>query len=146
MTLWVEPQGFTSADLTPEGHIYVRAFAEMSRFVVIRSKPTHCLCLRLSTYNGQGTNKSGVIAGDHAVVVPVGEQPLHLPLGEELTKGYLPVKLEAGGVTISPMSRINFAKVYTIGYNIRVRNIGRVDNSSMATFEEFFLSSLNISK
>ncbi|KAF2854400.1 hypothetical protein T440DRAFT_465367 [Plenodomus tracheiphilus IPT5] len=118
----------------------------MARFIVIRTKRTHCLCLRISTYSGQATTKPGIAAADHVPVVPVGEYPVNHPSGEQPMEGFVSVKVEANDVTISPMSRINFAKIYTIEHNIRVRNIGRVDKSSMGRLEGLFSQSLSIVK
>jgi len=42
------------------------------------------------------------------------------------------------------MSRINFAKIYTVEHNIKVRNVGRVTSESLQEIERHFLKALGI--
>jgi hypothetical protein len=135
MALWAEPRGFT------EG-----AFIEVARFAVVRPKPTFSVCLRISTYSGQATTKFGIASRDHAAIIPAGGAFVSHPKGEQLDKGPIEVKVENPEVTIDTMSRINFAKPYTVEHNIKVRNIGRVVGSSVGLLDRYFAESLGHSK
>jgi hypothetical protein len=131
MAVWSEPKGFTE-----------EAFVELARFAVVRPKPTFSVCLRISTYSGQGTTKAGVDARDHAAIIPVGGTFMPHPKGERLNKGPIEVKLENPEISIDSMSRINCAKPYTVEHNIRVRNIGRVVGVSVGLLDKYFAESL----
>jgi hypothetical protein len=77
------------------------------------------------TYQGQGLKKYGIIPEDHAVVYSHKGEPLITP-GEETPKKPIPIILEQEGEKLDPMTRLNFAKVYTIEHNINVAKVGRV--------------------
>ena len=135
MVFWPEPAGGES-----ERTIYWK----IRRFVVIRNKPTYCLCLSISTYQGRGTSKTGVIHDCHAPVIPVdGEVHLH-PDEKSFTKEPLRIKIEDPSISIDPMSRINFGKVFTVEYNLKVRNIGRIISESCKKMEEYFVESIKL--
>jgi hypothetical protein len=134
--LWAEPRGFTD-----------HAFMEIVRFVVVKKMPAHSICLRISTYSGQGTTKPGVVPNDHAAVVPLGTPKgtyTKHPKGEFMMKLPLEVKIEYPGETIDPMSRINFAKPYTVEHNVKVRNVGRVVGDSVKRLDEYFAQSMGL--
>ena len=132
MTHWVEPAGYSEGAPTPN-----LPFEKLRRFVVIRNKPAHCLCLPVHTYGRQATSKPGVVADDHAAIVPVGKSmQLH---AEEKPLGKRPLYmiLEDSEVDIDYMSRVDFARIYTFEYNVPIRNIGRVSAESMGALEEY---------
>ncbi|KAF2251135.1 hypothetical protein BU26DRAFT_276633 [Trematosphaeria pertusa] len=134
MVVWPEPGGEAVKDqLGPP------VFMKARRFVVIRPKATHCVCLPINTYQGQATTKPGVVAQDHAAVVMLGEEPKLHPEEKQLTKEPMFITLENKSTgPIDPMSRINFAKVYTVEYNVKVRNIGRIVSDSIWRMDQYF--------
>jgi hypothetical protein len=136
MTRWAEPRGFS---VEPP-------FVEMSRFVVIKPHQTFSICLRISTYSGQATTKSGAAANFHAAVIPAGGTFTPHPQGENLEKDPVEVKVEDAAVTIDPMSRIHFAKAYTVEHNLKVRNIGVVVGDSVGLLDNYFAESLGYNK
>jgi hypothetical protein len=79
---------------------------------------------------------------DHAAVVPVGGEMLLHPIEKALTKPPIVIKIEDASISIDPMSRINFAKVYTVEYNLKVRKIGLVAPDSIKKMEDYFLEVL----
>jgi hypothetical protein len=133
MTLWSEPEGFSG-----------QPFSEVARFAVVKAGVTFSVCLRISTYSGQATTKPGVAAHQHAAVISEGGTAVPHWKGEQLSKDPIEVKLENMEVMIDGMSRINFAKPYTVEHNIRVKNIGRVVGESVARLESHFHESLGI--
>ncbi|KAJ4351131.1 uncharacterized protein N0V89_006470 [Didymosphaeria variabile] len=136
MTPWPEPSGDAIKDQTGP-----RVSVKIRTFVVIRPQNGHCTCIPINTYQDQGTRKPGVIAKDHAAVVPVGERSTEHPL-ESLTKSPIFLKVENLSTgPVDPMSRINFAKVYTIEENVKVRNIGRIVPESIHQMDEYFKES-----
>jgi hypothetical protein len=131
MTVWTEPKGFSE-----------EAFVEVARFAVVRPKPTFSVCLRISTFSGQATTKSGIAARDYAAIIPVGGVFTPHPKGEQIEKLPIEVKIENPEVTIDPMARINCAKPYTVEHNVKVRNIGRVVGPSVGLLDKYFAESL----
>ena len=119
------------------------AFMEIARFVVVKAKSSHSLCLRISTYGGQATTKPGINPADHAAVVQEGTTAARHS-GENLVHEPIEVKIEDRDVSIHAMSRINFAKIYTVEHNIKVRNVGRVTSESLQEIERHFLKALGI--
>jgi len=134
MTMWAEPKGASQQVVT-----------DWARFVVVRTHSGFSVCLRSSTYSGQATTKPGVNARDHAAVVPVGTQSTLLS-GERLEKKDIQVKIENDKTTIDPMSRINFAKPYTVEHNVEILNIGRVVGESVGLLDKYFAESLGHTK
>ncbi|KAL5371839.1 hypothetical protein DPSP01_013954 [Paraphaeosphaeria sporulosa] len=136
MTPWPEPAGDAVRDQTGP-----RVSVNIQTFVVIRPQHGHCTCLPINTYGGQGTRKPGVIARDHAAVVAHGDEPPKHSL-EPLTKSPIFLKVENESIgPVDPMSRINFAKVYTVEDNMKVRNIGRIVPESIHRMDEYFKES-----
>jgi hypothetical protein len=143
MTPWAEPRGISSGIPPSQGH-YDAVHQEDVRFVVVEQKPGHSICLRISTYGGQGTMKHGVVAADHAAIVAAGtppwlyEQNTH---GENLTRHPIEVKVETSDPAhaISPKARVNLTKPYTVEHNIYIQNIGRVvGQDSLQRLKEYY--------
>ncbi|KAF2257550.1 hypothetical protein CC78DRAFT_222639 [Lojkania enalia] len=116
------------------------------RFVVIRSKSKHCLCLPIHTYSRQATSKPGTNPEDHAPLVREGSEPeFHPHEQQDKLKQSLSIIIEDDGIPWSPLSRINFSKVYTVEYNLRVRKIGRIEPKSVDLLEAHFRESIGLS-
>lgn len=134
MVPWPEPGGDSLRD-----HWGPRVFVKIRRFVVIRPRATFCLCLPIHTYQGQATTKPGLSIQDHAAVIEEGQEMIAHEEEEDLTKEPLSIKIENPDVgSVDPMSRINFGKVYTVEYNVKVRNIGRIIPSSIHKMDQYF--------
>lgn len=131
MTPWAEPGGFST-----------QPFVEIARFAVVKPGSTFSVCLRISTYSGQATTKPGVVGHHHSAVIPVGGYVLRHWQGEPFLKEAIEIKVENSDITIDPMSRINFAKPYTVEHNIKVRNIGRVFGESVRRLDDYFAECL----
>jgi hypothetical protein len=134
MVPWPEPGGdFVKDRVGPPVVVKIR------RFVVIRPKSTFCLCLPIHTYNGQATTKPGVVAQDHAAVVADNDEVQYLPQEAELAKTPIYIKVENTSTgPIDPASRINFAKIYTVEYNVKVRKVGRIVADSVWRMDQYF--------
>ncbi|KAF2122597.1 hypothetical protein BDV96DRAFT_2571 [Lophiotrema nucula] len=145
MTLVTEMQKFN--DLDGEVVKYGQnVFAKTGRFVVIRPRSGHCLCLPIQTYSGRATSKPGLKANDHAALVRNGEEVQYHPEEAPLTKEPFRLIVEGEDVDISPMSRINFGKVTTIENNVQVRTIGRIHPACLPNLERYFLESLGVTQ
>ena len=129
---WAEPNA--SSDT-----VYVKP----RMFVVMRFKPEHCICLPIYTYSQQGTAKVGTVVGDHAPLVEEGCAVYHAP-GEDpqRLKKALYIIIEDPSIQWDPYSRINFGKVSTVEYNVKIKKVGRISPGSLADLESSFLQSL----
>lgn len=83
------------------------------------------------TYGNQGVLKRGVHPEDHAVVYSSKrEGPYYL----EREKGLMtkhPIRIEVVNTShkLDPLSRLNYAKLYTVEHNVKVLFIGKVARS-----------------
>jgi len=135
MTPWTEPVG-SSGD----------PFTKTARFVVVKPGHSFSVCLRISTYSGQATTKPGVAAHQHAAIILQGSQVVMHEKGERLSKQPIEIKVEEADIDVSAMSRVNFAKPYTVEHNVKVRRIGRVVGDSVKRLERYFAESLGFTK
>ncbi|KAE9369934.1 hypothetical protein N431DRAFT_305378, partial [Stipitochalara longipes BDJ] len=137
--LWSEPRALTQeSDDSGTGSITVRkvaggkeVVAQVRRFVIIKPMEGHCVCLPILTYSGQGLNKRGVHADHHAIIYS-GKKPV--AFRGEKEKG-----LQMRSIKVTPdnprhklddASRLNYAKTYTVEYNVKVWFIGKVSSDS----------------
>ncbi|KAH8744526.1 hypothetical protein BGZ57DRAFT_291368 [Hyaloscypha finlandica] len=126
--LWAEPMGSNGTRLTDDGHGQSQKFGQkfihkIRRFVVVKAFNGHCLCLPVMTYQRQGLTKHGAQPEHHAAIY--SEKPVTYE-DEGLTKKPIRVEMSNPKEKLDPISRINYAKVYTIEYNVKVYFIGRV--------------------
>lgn len=80
------------------------------------------------TYGGQATLKKGAHAEDHAAVYSNQHKtkgPTVLKK-EKMTKKAIKIEIMNPSDKLDPLSRINYAKVYTVEHNVKVLFIGQV--------------------
>jgi hypothetical protein len=78
------------------------------------------------TYGQQGVLKYGVNADDHTVVYSEkGPQVLDREVGL-MTKKPIRIDIRDKSHKLDPLSRLNYAKLYTVEHNVKVLFIGRV--------------------
>jgi hypothetical protein len=98
----------------------------------------------VATYGLQGTNKNGVNPDDHAALVLDGSDQVLLD-GERLRRAPLHIKMGDKAVrslNLLLSSRINFTKVHTIEYNIKVQTIGRIVHQDLPKLDQYFTESV----
>ncbi|KAG4440141.1 hypothetical protein IFR05_004350 [Cadophora sp. M221] len=136
--LWSEPpgtkaSGSTIVSKTEEGRGKNggMTFQKVRRFVIIQPMAGHCICLPILTYAAQGVMKKGVHANDHAPIYNKGGKAAYGP-GEQkkgLTRQPIEVHCDPRH-KMDQMSRLNYAKTYTVEYNVKVWFIGRIAKAS----------------
>ena len=134
--LWTDPVGKSSIGLTDHQKSFITQtpaygetlYTKERRFVVFSEQKGSCICIRLSTYGGQGASKKGVNPSNHAAVYAEGDTPKFHP-GEKMDKEPFPIIVENEQVKIAPMSRLNFGHIQTIQHNVKVLKIGRIPKS-----------------
>ncbi|PMD49670.1 uncharacterized protein K444DRAFT_576831 [Hyaloscypha bicolor E] len=136
--LWAEPKDENGEGSDSGGSVTVRKdargeeiFAKVRRFVIIKAAEGHCICLPINTYSGQGVNKKGVHADHHAIIYS-GRRPVAFRGEKEkgLTMRSIKVSPDNARHKLDDASRLNYAKTYTVEYNVKVWFIGKVSADS----------------
>ena len=94
--------------------------------------PKYSSCSRpILTYSGQGVNKIGVHANHHAIIYS-GKRPIAFRGEKEkgLTMRPINVAPDNPRHKLDDASRLNYAKTYTVEYNVKVWFIGKVSSDS----------------
>ncbi|RAL64210.1 hypothetical protein DID88_002102 [Monilinia fructigena] len=96
-------------------------------------------CLPIMSYEGRATTKPGLYAEDHAIIHTTPNARL-VPNEDGNRMIFRPVKVipESKRHSLDSASRINYAKVYTVEYNVKVWFIGHVDRDSESTVKESY--------
>lgn len=134
-------------------------FIKVRWFVVIKATNGSCTCLSVNarypwwqrlqyirpiqTYSGRGVSKN-VVKHHHAIIYTGNREPK--PRHDEQPtspreRGMLDsirVIPTRQGESMDPMSRINFKKVYTVEYNVKVRDFGNVDKAFLRYLKRQF--------
>jgi hypothetical protein len=104
------------------------------------------------TYQGQGTRKAGVKPQDHAIIYTedkkkIGgkskrgsEKPTEAEGEEKLSKRPIRMAPKTSRDQLDPLSRLNYAKIYTVEYNLKVHFIGEIHRDSIKYFTRYFNS------
>ena len=90
----------------------------------------------IATYSGNGTLKRGCNPREHAIIYNTGVHPSTCYLAGEweagLQKDPIEVTPADDSSRLTPTSRIRFGKVYSIEWNVKVKDIGMVIDSDMS--------------
>lgn len=95
------------------------------------------------TYKHKGVGKAGVKKSEHAIIytgkdAPPAHRSEHARRGEDGLLTSIRVDPDDPAEKLDPWSRVDFAKVYCIEHNVKVRSLGKVNDSSMATLQYQF--------
>ncbi|KAL1638748.1 hypothetical protein SLS58_008672 [Diplodia intermedia] len=144
--LWPEPAGNAQSGVTFVTGAYNEPIYNKIRwFVVIREGRDCCTCLSIQTYNRQGVAKPGVDKAEHSVVftgsyapeIPEWEDP-----GGEMLQAIPVVATDPTQAKMDAMSRLNYAKPYTVEHNVKSLDFGEVAPDWINTMRQNFLSVL----
>ena len=82
------------------------------------------------TYSGQGVNKRGVHAADHTIIWT--EKPVRFSKEKEKGLQRKPIRVKPAGARhkLDDASRLNYAKLYTVEYNVKVWFVGKIHSDS----------------
>ncbi|PVH81053.1 hypothetical protein DL98DRAFT_514958 [Cadophora sp. DSE1049] len=139
--LWSEPLGSddkVSGDETDtdveegRGKLGAKSFSKVRRFVIIKPMAGHCICLPILTYAGKGVTKTGVHAQHHAPMFNKGGKVVYAKGEREKGLTRNPIEFEPASPRhkLDGISRLNYAKAYTVEYNVKVWFIGRIARES----------------
>jgi hypothetical protein len=85
----------------------------------------------ITSYGGKGTLKRGCNASEHAIVHLKGTDPAWIPGERERGMTKEPIMVEPTDTleTMDPSVRLRCGKIYSIEWNVKVRDIGMVASS-----------------
>jgi hypothetical protein len=69
-------------------------------------------------------------------------KPAKLPEESDLNKKPIAVDKSSPDQKLHPSSRLNFAKIHTVNWNVKVMNVGRVARESMPLLVAYWKQSL----
>jgi hypothetical protein len=128
--LWSEPVGSGGTEITPpvNSKYGEKAFHKIRRFIVVKPGNGHSICLPILTYGLQGVLKRGVHPEDHAAVYSSRNNRPYLLDAEARLPLKRPIRIDMKDVSekLDPLSRLNYAKLYTVEHNVKVYFIGKV--------------------
>lgn len=142
-----KPSNGPNPDLSD--HKYVRRgqygeyiFSHIRRMVVVKERYGYCWCIPINTYRGKGVAKPGLNEQEraaHAIVHQSDLEPWsHRDEHNMMTKLPIAVNMAKADQKLDVMSRLNFAKVHTVEWNVKVMNVGKVAEKSMVYFTTYW--------
>ncbi|KEF53295.1 uncharacterized protein A1O9_10743 [Exophiala aquamarina CBS 119918] len=113
-----------------------KIFSHIKRFVVIKPRTGHCLCVPINSYRKNGVGKKGLPRDErsaHAIIYDSRRDPPDaiIPGEEDLVKNPIAVNIMSNSDTLEPTSRVHFGKIYTIEWNVKVFGIGHIAKESL---------------
>jgi len=99
----------------------------------------------VNTYGGRGVSKSGFSKADreaHTIIYMSDTEPTKLPGESQMNKKPIAVDKSSPDQKLLPSSRLNFAKIHTVGWNVKVMDVGTVARESMPLFVTYWRQSL----
>ncbi|OJD34982.1 uncharacterized protein BKCO1_19000171 [Diplodia corticola] len=144
--LWPEPAGNAHAGATfVTGAFNEPIYNKIRWFVVIREGRDCCTCLSIQTYNRQGVAKPGVDKTEHSIMY-TGPRPPQIPEWEdpygEMLQAIPVVATDPTQAKMDVMSRLNYAKPYTVEHNVKSLDFGDVAPGWTDYLRQNFLSVL----
>jgi len=149
--LWSEPKGAVGASTATRGTEFhpsqpqanskygEEAYISIRRFVVVSDRQKgHSICVPILTYGRQATTKHGVHPEHHAIVFTGKEAPALLPREQQLELGPIKVEPKPPNEKLDPLSRINYAKLYTVECNVKVLFVGCVQKKYLKRFRSSY--------
>jgi hypothetical protein len=97
------------------------------------------------TYGGRGVAKPGLSKADreaHTIIYMSDTKPAKLPEESDLNKTPIAVDKASPDQKLHPLSRLNFAKIHTVNWNVKVMNVGKVAGESMPQLVAYWKQSL----
>lgn len=135
-----------SVGSTSSGMHRSEVFSHIRRFAVVRECHGFCWAVPINTYRGLGVTRPGFNAADvqaHAIIHMDGSKPISLPGEPRMQK--MPIVVDKAGEDkkLDPASRIRFDKVFSIEYNVKVKNVGKISQKSMSYFRRYWQAEAN---
>jgi hypothetical protein len=125
-----------------KGKYNEEVFSHIRRMAVVKARHGYCWCVPINTYNYQGVAKKGLSPEDrqaHSIIYMDDTKPaIHAAEKGMMFKSPIAVCAASSEQKLHCMSRINFGKVYSVEWNVKVMNVGKVHRDSMINFEGYW--------
>lgn len=110
------------------------------RFIVLEtvSGSRSCKCLPVTTYNNQGLQAKGISFADHGRILARESRYEDANGISGVESLYVKLSLGVHSSEIPNLLVVNYAKVYTIEMNVKVKDIGELTKSSKVTLASNF--------
>ena len=154
--LWHESAGdgkprpgvhLSNAKFVRTGPLGQKVFSHIRRMVVVKNRHGYCICRPINTYNGQGVSKPGLSKEEreaHSIVYSAASSPMCTAAERRfITKKAIAVDIARPDRKLDQMSRLNFAKVHTVEWNVKVMNVGKVSQESMVYLNTYSQAEFN---
>ena len=125
-----------------KGKYNEEVLSRIRRMAVVKARDGYCCCVPINTYNRQGVAKKGLSPEDrqaHSIIYMDNTKPAIHP-AEKGMMFMSPIAVSAASSEqkLHYMSRINFGKVYSVEWNVKVMNVGKVHRDSKFNFESYW--------
>lgn len=97
------------------------------------------------TYNRRGVSKYSADAAKHSIVYTEGTRPMAAADEPRMSRAPIEIRPNSLEHRLDPMSRLNFSKLFTVEYNVKVLPVGKVTERSMPAFLDYARQELSIS-
>lgn len=94
----------------------------------------------IQTYRGCGATKPGLVMRDHGIIYTTASPPDFIH-GENFTK-YAVRVIPTAGETLDPRSRVNYGKAYAVEHNVKVLDVGMVQETHRYLIQSYFDSAM----
>lgn len=137
---WVTPAGTTASTRFTGSYLgesELQTFSRVRRYIVVRPDSGYCSAIPIVTYGGRGVSKPGINKSEHCIIYTGAHVPNplieELPSRNESPMQPIPIRVIPDNVAekLDPTSRVDFGKVETILYNIKVKAFGNVHGGCM---------------
>jgi hypothetical protein len=117
-------------------------YSHIRRMAVFKECHGYCRCFPISTYNRQGVAVMDLSAQDrinHSIIYTDDRKPAIAPAEEGMMlKKPIAVTAASSEQKLHYMSRIDFGNAYSVTWNVKVMNVGKVHENSMAAFTAYW--------
>lgn len=119
-----------------------KIYSHIRRMAVIKQRKGYCVCVPINSYRKKGLSEKNMDAKEeqaHAIAYSNVHKFPPEPLEGEpnFDKRGIAIDLSRDEI-LEEASRIHFGKIYTIEWNIKVMEIGRIAGKSMADFDTYW--------
>lgn len=84
----------------------------------------------VTTYNGQGLEKSGIRSDEHALIYSTKDPTPELPVLSKKANDPIAVRLNSAKDKLERGSCVNYAKIYNVEHNVKVYFLGSLTDSA----------------
>ena len=97
----------------------------------------------ITTYGGKGAAKKSIDKNAHAIIYTGSSAPEQLQGEQGMNKSPLRVLPVRPDAKLDTRSRVNLGKIYSVEWNTKVKEIGRLDKASLVKLISYWKALMN---